>query len=151
MASVMDGMPALEKLQSEGRNGNQVCLERRECLLEPWEYRGRGGEHEIEIATKLGAAVEDACLAADQQRRHLEFAKRRQRALDRVRDQESLRARGSWPTGRRPRPSVRPVTWCTIPFAPRPPGVRSRRARTAVLARRGQAVRSSHQFRVYRL
>lgn len=86
------------------------------------------GKQQVEVATKLRPAVQDARLAADQQRRNLELAKGGQRPVDWSWDQGNLRARGTQPTGTGSRPTGLPVTWHTTPFARLRPGWRCGRS-----------------------
>ena len=76
-----------------------------------------GAAASIRSKSRLNSAppVEDRGLAPHEELLHLVAAKGSQRALDRGRDQGSLRAQGSRPTGPRTPPTERPATSSTTP------------------------------------
>ena len=115
LAPEVDGVASQQKASLEGRNGNYPRLEIIDRRLQPGEIGGIRHHEDVGVAAKLRPAVQDARLAAHQQRAHAIPPDRRKDFEDRARGQANLPVRGTSATVSTSPPAVEQGSARTTP------------------------------------
>ena len=106
-ATEVHGVPALEVPRLERRHGDDARLEIGHRVAQALQVPGIGDDRQIGDAAKLRSAVQDAGLAAHQQRANPVRPHHRKDFANRARDQACLRGPGRSATSARSPPSAR--------------------------------------------
>ena len=124
-------MPAEQHFLSQGRDKNRLGVQFVESSAEPLQIRLTCQDGDVDVATELGGAVQDARLTAHEQSAHAMFPESRKDFANRVRDQASLPEQGTWPIVSATRESAAPALAATRPASPDHKAVHSERTGAA--------------------